>query len=87
MAHVVPQPTPNPQAYKFTIDGHAFGAPVTLSDAGAAAGTPFEGLFAIRGVASVFATANFVTVTKTPEADWSAIVEPAKGVLEQAFPA
>lgn len=85
MAHVVPQPTPNPQAYKFTIEGHTFPRPVTIGDAAAAKGTPFEALFGVPGVASIFATANFVTVTKAPGADWSGIVEPAKAVLEKAF--
>lgn len=85
MAHVIPQPTPNPQAYKFTLEGHAFPAPKTIGDAKAAAGTPFAALFALPGVASIFATANFVTITKAPGADWAQIVEPAKKVLEKAF--
>jgi hypothetical protein len=85
MAHVVPQPTPNPQAYKFTIEGHAFRKPTTVPDAAAAKGTPFEGLFRLPGVVSVFATANFVTITKAPAANWTTILEPAKKALEQAF--
>jgi hypothetical protein len=85
MSQVVPQPTPNPQAYKFTLDGHTFDSPQTIGDAGAAAGTAFEALFRLPGVASVFATANFVTITKDPGADWAQIVEPAKQVLEQSF--
>lgn len=84
MVQVTAQPTPNPMAFKFTLAGHSFDGPATV-DAGSAAGTPFEGLFEIPGVASVFATADFVTVMKTPDADWSAIVAPAKAHLEQAF--
>jgi hypothetical protein len=83
--HVVAQPTPNPQAYKFTLEGHTFPKPTTVANAAAAKGTPFEKLFALPGVASVFATANFVTITKAPGADWARIVEPARKVLEQAF--
>ncbi len=84
MAQVIPQATPNPQAYKFTIDGHAFAAPVTIGSAGDAAGTPFEGVF-LPGVVSVFATANFVTLTKEPAADWDGIIPGAKAALESAF--
>ncbi len=85
MAHVVPQPTPNPHAFKFTVEGHSFSKPTTVANAAAAKGTPFERLFQLPGVASVFATANFVTITKAPGADWGKIVEPAKKALEQAF--
>jgi hypothetical protein len=84
MALVTPQPTPNPQAYKFTITGHAFSSPLSL-DASSAAGTPFEGLFQLPGVVSIFATADFVTVTKEPAADWDQLLEPARAHLEQAF--
>lgn len=85
MATVTPQPTPNPRAFKFTVTGHSFSAPQTIGSAEAAAGTPFEGLFALEGVAGVFATADFVTVTKTPDADWANLVEPVKHELEQRF--
>lgn len=85
MAEVVAHPTPNPQAYKFTIEGHAFSSPVTLTDAAAAAGTPFEALFKLEGVASIFATANFVTITKNPEVEWSGLLEPARKALAGSF--
>lgn len=85
MATVIPQPTPNPAAYKFTIEGHRFESPLTIGDQAAAEGTPFEGLFRLDGVASVFATADFVTITKRPDADWSTIVDPARQALENAF--
>jgi len=85
MANVTAQPTPNPAAYKFTIEGHSFGGPQTVGSAADAAGTPFESLFELPGVASIFATANFVTVTKDSDADWTAILEPAKSAISQAF--
>jgi len=85
MANVIPQPTPNPAAYKFTIQGHRFEAPVTIGDQAAAEGTPFEGLFRIDGVASVFATADFVTITKSPGTEWSQLVEPARKALQNSF--
>jgi hypothetical protein len=82
---VIPQPTPNPHAYKFTLDGHTFARPVTVGSAEAAEGTPFATLFAVPGVLSVFATSNFVTVTKDPGLGWQAIVGPVREALEQAF--
>ena len=85
MANVTAQPTPNPAAYKFTIQGHSFDGPRTIGSADEAAGTPFEPLFGLPGVASVFATADFVTITKSADADWSGIIEPATSALSAAF--
>jgi len=85
MANVIPQATPNPAAFKFTIEGHTFASPVTVGSAEAAAGTPFEGLFSIAGVVSVFATANFVTVMRSPDTDWGSLLDPVKTHLETAF--
>ena len=85
MANVTTQPTPNPAAYKFTIEGYSFDGPQTVGSAADAAGTPFEPLFGLPGVVSVFATANFVTVTKAADADWTTILEPAKSAISQAF--
>ncbi len=81
---VIPQPTPNPNAFKFTVRGKTFDGPVTFGSADAAAGTPFaEALFKIPGVTSCFATADFVTITKEPAADWGHILEPAKLALTE----
>jgi hypothetical protein len=85
MAQVTPQATPNPQAFKFTIEGVTFDAPTSVGDASAAVGTPFEALFGIPGVASVFATANFVTVMKTPGSEWDQLIGPIQAVLAEKF--
>jgi hypothetical protein len=87
MSNVIPQPTPNPQAYKFTIEGHRFAAPVTIGSAAAAAdaGAPFDAVFAVPGVASIFATANFVTVTKQPSAAWDAMLPAVRTAIESAY--
>ncbi len=83
---VTPQPTPNPNALKFTIAGHTFDAPVTFANAGAASGTSFaEAIFEIPGVVSIFCTADFVTVTKDSSADWDAILPSAQQALERSF--
>ncbi|MEM8885203.1 MAG: NifU N-terminal domain-containing protein [Planctomycetota bacterium] len=85
MATVTAQPTPNPAAYKFTIQGHTFDGPKTIGSAAEASGTPFEPLFALPGVKSVFATADFVTITKDAAADWGGIIDSATEALSSAF--
>ena len=78
---VVPSATPNPNALKFTVDA-TFEAPTAF-----AAGQPTDDpvaapLLAIDGVTSVFMSADFVTLSKSPDADWGAIVPTASEVLE-----
>lgn len=73
MATATPSPTPNPNALRFALD-------VTLPDtisasAGDDASHPFAAaVFGAPGVASVFGTADFVTVTRQGGADWDPIV-------------
>jgi hypothetical protein len=85
MASVTAQPTPNPHAYKFTIEGHSFDSPTSVGSAADADGTAFEALFKVDGVASVFATANFVTVMKDPGRNWSGLIDPITAALEGSF--
>ncbi len=79
-------PTPNPNAMKFTV-GVPVGGPATfvagseVPDPGAAR------LLALEGVVSVFMTADFVTLTKEPGADWEPISREASTILEEHFPA
>jgi hypothetical protein len=76
--------TPNPNALKFTV-GVDVGGPATFvagqetDDANATA------LLAIDGVTSVFMTADFVTLSKTPESSWDTIAPAATGLLEKRF--
>jgi hypothetical protein len=74
MATADPQPSPNPNALRFQLD-------TTLTDtlsfgsAGDATGNPFaEAVFAAPGVASIFGVNDFVTVTRSPDAQWEPIV-------------
>jgi hypothetical protein len=66
MASASPSPTPNPNAMKFTLD-------VTLpADLEA---SPFgQALLKIPGVVGLFGVADFVTVTRSRDADWDSIV-------------
>ena len=75
MASATPSPTPTPDAMKYTVDV-TFPEMSTFdaADAAEAAGDRFAAdVLRADGVASVFATANFVTVTRRPGCDWAAI--------------
>lgn len=81
---VVPEPTPNPNAMKFTV-GQPVGGPATYAS-GSPADDPTAGeVLAIDGVVSVFFTADFVTVTKSPDASWDEITPAAQEILENRF--
>jgi hypothetical protein len=76
--------TPNPNAVKFTV-GVQVGGPTTYVP-----GQPTEdplgmALLALPGVASVFLTADFVTINKLPDAAWESIIEPAQQILAAHF--
>ncbi|MGH9182709.1 MAG: NifU N-terminal domain-containing protein [Acidimicrobiales bacterium] len=73
MARATPSPTPNPDAMKYTLDT-TLPATMNVTDPEAARENPFvAAVFAAGGVASVFGTNDFVTVTRLPGTDWSAI--------------
>lgn len=77
-------PTPNPNALKFSV-GVDVGGPKTFV-AGRDADDPVAAeLLALEGVTSVFMTADFVTLSKHPDAGWDAIATPAKEILETHF--
>lgn len=77
-------PTPNPNAGKFTV-GVPVGGPATYLP-GSEAEEPFVvDILAIEGVTSVFLTADFVTVSKTPSTSWDSIAPQANAILETHF--
>lgn len=81
---VAVEPTPNPNAVKFSV-GQPVGGPATFT-AGNEADNPIAAqLLAIEGVASVFMTADFVTLTKSATGDWDMITDAATSVLEAHF--
>lgn len=83
MAVIVEQ-TPNPNAMKFSV-GVPVGGPLTLLP-GAGSDHPLaEPLLSVPGIASVFMTADFVTVSKTPDGDWATIVPAAQAILEAHY--
>ncbi len=89
--------TPNPNAAKFTLNrivarqGATYrlpAPPVGGAQAGEAARADLpwiKRLLAIGGVTQVFCLNNFVSITKTPEADWGVIGPEAERILRDAF--
>ena len=74
MAKVTAVPTPNPNALNFELDTD-LAASFNFTNRDDAAGHPFaEAVFAVDGVVSVFGVNDFVTVTRSPGADWHPIV-------------
>jgi hypothetical protein len=80
---VHPQPTPNPNAVRFSLSAPVLGEKSrTIASAEAARGTPWaERLFALPGVQSLFGMKDFLTITKRPDASWDGIVGPATRIL------
>lgn len=76
--------TPNPNALKFTVDA-TFDAPTSYV-AGKPADDPVAAaLLELPGVTSVFMTADFVTVSKSPDGFWDEIAPAATTILEEHF--
>jgi hypothetical protein len=76
--------TPNPNALKLTV-GRPVGGPATFVT-GKEHDDPMAGeLLALDGVTSVFMTADFVTLSKTPDASWDTIAPSAMEIVERYF--
>ncbi len=77
-------PTPNPNALKYEV-GVEVGGPKAFA-AGKEADDPIAAaILELPGVTSVFMSADFVTVSKQPDAAWDGIALEAKAILEQHF--
>ena len=76
--------TPNPNALKFTV-GEDVGGPTTVAAGQTSDDPTATALVSIDGVTSVFMTANFVTLSKTPEASWELIAPEAQQILQDRF--
>lgn len=82
------QPTPNPNAGKFTlnrkvVDGTASRSFYNSEDA--AGHSLGSALFEIEGVGSLFMVDDFVTVTKLPDASWEKLIPEVQSVIERVF--
>ena len=82
------QPTPNPNAGKFSVGRSVVAGTSSKSwyNAQQAAGDPVAAeLFQVEGVSSLFMVDDFVTVTKTPDAEWPELIPEVTAVLERHF--
>lgn len=79
------QPTPNPNAAKFILDRAVSDQPTSFFDAGAAKDNALATkLFDIPGVSSLLFLGDFITVNKSPDADWKEITTRVEAVLGAA---
>ncbi len=82
------EPTPNPATLKFLPGRDVMGDRGTadFADADLADRSPLaEGIFRLDGVARVFLGADFVTVTKTEDAEWGALKPAVLGAVMEHF--
>ena len=82
------QPTPNPNAGKFTADRRIVEGKASKSyySAAQAANDPLgAALFGLEGVSSLFLVDDFVTVTKRADASWQALAPRVIEVMQQAL--
>ncbi|CAN5819627.1 hypothetical protein BH24ACT3_BH24ACT3_12240 [soil metagenome] len=82
MASANPASTPNPNAMKFTLDV-TVPQMINVTNPDDATDPLTCALFAIDGVVGVFATADFVTVSKAPGADWDVITSSVVQVIAE----
>ena len=75
--------TPNPAAMKFTV-GADVGGPATYASPEGAPSFVAD-VLAIDGVRSVFATADFITVSGDGGTDWDVVVPQVTEILGDAF--
>ena len=76
--------TPNPNAMKFAV-GQPVGGPGTYVRGADPEERFLADLLGLEGVASVFFTADFVTISKTPDSSWESITPEATTILEGRF--
>ncbi len=87
MIDVTPEPTPNPNALKFTLDRPSTDRrSETFREGSDPAESPLGArLFALEGVTNVFMAANFVSITKEHAADWDDLVPRVIDALRAHF--
>ena len=82
---IVAQGTPNPNAAKFTLNRVVAAQGKTYREVASADTEWAKQLLGVAGVTQVFAINNFISVTKTPDADWNVIGPQIEAILQRAF--
>ena len=79
------QATPNPNAAKFTLNRAVAASGKTYREVATADAEWAKQLLQIAGVTQVFAVNNFISVSKTPDAEWTNLVPEIERILKRAF--
>ena len=79
------QPTPNPEAFQFMLNGKVMGEGTkTFDSPGDAGNDPLaKALFDIFGIQSIYLKENFVTITKSNTVGWHTLMEKTGHTLEK----
>ena len=87
MVAVIPQPTPNPNALKFTLDRPATDKrSETFREGSDPADSPLGArIFALGGIVNVFLTADFVSVTKDDATSWDTLLPVVISAIEEHY--
>ncbi|MEL6346674.1 MAG: NifU N-terminal domain-containing protein [Myxococcota bacterium] len=72
---VFPEDTPNPNAYKFTVNQKVAPKAFSASTLDEADTDLARALMSIAGVTSIFGVNDFITVTKDESASWSSLID------------
>ena len=82
-----PQPTPNPNAYKFVAARPIHdGSPMSFYSAQAAETHPAaKRLFELQGVTGVMILRDFCSVNQNGTADWSELIPKIQSILAESF--
>lgn len=79
-------PTPNPHAMKLTLNRTVAATGETYRGDPVAVASPWaKALLRIPGVVGVYGINNFISMSKTPEAEWNGILPQAEAALKQVF--
>ena len=80
--------TPNPNAVKLTLNRTVATKGETYRGDPSVITAPWaKALLSIPGIVGVFGINNFISVNKTPEASWEAIIPKAQEALKQVWAA
>ena len=79
------QPTPNPDAFQFILNGKAIGDGTKTFDSPEDAVNDIlaKALFGIFGIQSIYVKENFVTITKSNTVGWHTLMEKTGHTIEE----
>ncbi|MGY4691591.1 NifU N-terminal domain-containing protein [Salibacterium sp. K-3] len=82
--NVQAEPTPNPNAMKFTADRNLFEKSTSLKKGDDTDHPVAKELLQLDGVDNIFGVNDFVTVNKTMDADWDELIPKVEQVFAEA---